>query len=137
MVATYQTGTKLRDNIIGPPTGHTGCGFNYGPYQCRAQPVVTHFMFDEKDEDGYYHGAFACEKHRPFVPMDRVLTFHPVGIYCQDPESLWNYEFNECVVPLEALEQALLGTTELGKDIDEEFAANPDAFKINEDGSKK
>jgi hypothetical protein len=117
------------DERIGPPNEFGGCGYNYGPYQCRKQPVVSHFMFSDTDEDGYHKGAFSCDRHRPYVPMDQVLRFHSVGLYCQDPESLWNYEFNECVIPLTVLELKLLGTTDLGKDIDEEFAANPERFR--------
>jgi hypothetical protein len=123
---------------IGPPLDwNAGCGYNSGiPGQrfdpkllCGNQVVVTHFMFEAIDEDGYHTGALACDEHKSFIPMNQVLRYHSVGFFCQDPQSVWNYEHNECVMPLDIFEQRLLGTNDFGKDIDEEFATNPEKFR--------
>lgn len=113
------------DSRIGPELlNNRGCGYttdrNHRSF-CGAKPVVRHFLFDQKEPDGYYPSGYTCEAHVDMVPMDIILMHHPVSFFCQKPGSRWSFEENECVMDIKEYEQILFGTTSLGDDIVEEF----------------
>lgn len=113
----------MDDPLIGPEQKEYGarCGYNTSVnfdnrFDCNSHGVI-HIMFKAKDEHGYNAGGFACELHLVYVDTNRVQMTHEVGIFCGLPESEWSFETNECVMPVEPFELALLGTLDLGKDI--------------------
>jgi hypothetical protein len=102
------------DKRVGPPRDKPSCGYNsgstYDPNKdCNATPVVVHLMFDTIDDEGYYPGGFGCEKHKNSAPDDLIKLKHNINLFCTLPGSIWDFELNECIMPLEYYEEQLLG----------------------------
>lgn len=118
------------DQNLGPVRnwGPQVCGYNSDPdfkeeFDCGA-PAVKHVMFKTLDDYGFHPGVLTCATHYHNIRQDNVKMEHEIGIFCNVEGSSWNFEFNECQVDLKDFEQAVLGTTELGVDIYEEFERN-------------
>jgi len=104
------------DKRVGPPRDIPSCGYNggvdddYNPnLDCNKTPVVVHLMFNTIDEEGYYPGGFGCEEHRNAAPNDLILMRHEANSFCILPGAIWDFELNECVIPLDYYEEQLLG----------------------------
>jgi hypothetical protein len=107
----------VMDNRVGALRDRPSCGYNSGipgesydpSLDCDALPVVVHFMFDTLDEEGLHPGGFGCEEHKDAPPEDLVKMRHSVDVFCTLSGSIWDFELNICIMPLEYYEEQLLG----------------------------
>jgi len=97
------------------------CGFTIESKVCGKKPVIRHMLFVKDSGDEEHRSGYACEYHENVVGSDVVLMYHPVGLFCSKPDSVWSFEVNECIVTYENFELALLGTTTFAEDIIKEI----------------
>lgn len=103
----------LNHPFIGPefPFGTRTCGYNSGSND-NFDPTLgcnnlgdIHFRFD-MDEN---HGGLTCSGHRPYIPNYMISHEHQIDTFCVLEGSVWDFELNLCVMPLEYYEKQLLG----------------------------
>jgi len=116
------------DDRVGPMRGWNGnsCGYNSSPnfeseYECNKSPVTRHFMLNTLDGQGFYPGVLACQQHENSISPELIKMYHPFGLFCTKEGSLWDFELNECVMPLDTLERAFFGEEDFAKELLDEF----------------
>lgn len=114
------------DILIGPSTNKwsNDCTFNSGHPDDVFDPTLNcgkkathHIMTTEFNRDGFFIGLKSCNEHYPELDRKLIKQEHMIESLCALEAARWNEELNECTIPLSDFELALLGTTELGKDI--------------------